>query len=528
MIWFIIASIAILGSISMYFILRYFFPVKKRTNLPMLSAKLKNIFIELHNYKFFHSPEGTKKTYNRYVGRILLRQKLKTILTNSETKSGAYLVTGFRGMGKTSLVRKAISEIKGNHYYALSRHFRIFFFSIVIYLLDRSLQFSTDHITITLLIVNIFGVWYLVWHDQNRPNISKYYHTKYLFPATGWLRDYLISILKIFDLEADYYKRSKFKTLLQDAFVVSAICSIFYITRDGNERIIINIWKLFQLSLYHFILIYVLNNLQIELNNDLEKRRIVSFFKALKRIFVNAILRLDYGNKISIEISLSQDDLKEVDILKLLAKNVYSEYRHLRSRIFAPNRIILPLITLVTIYFALGLLYYNNPIYDRLNELRLHSPITQYIPSQALFPDQQKIKLTPELTPDEYIHQINEAIENYVRSKDGSSISLPNNGNNGYDSPFIKPYEKGHFRHFIITVDFTIQFYYQKFFQPLMLSPIGKNRMSTDFQFLPNIIDYLFVLLILLTIGLIAIFEKKCMEIWHYQPPTYPEAAQKP
>ncbi|MEO9482555.1 MAG: hypothetical protein ABJG47_03890 [Ekhidna sp.] len=499
MLWFTIVSIVLLGGAAMYFLLLFFFPKKKSRELPMLSAKLKNIFIELHNYKFFHSPEGTKKTYNRYIGRIKLREKLKTILTNSETRSGAYLVTGFRGMGKTSLVRKAISEIKGNHYYALSRHLRIFFFSVVIYLLDRSLEFSIDNISFTLIALNIFGVWYLVWHDQNRPNVRKYYRTKYLFPFTGWLRDVLISILKIFDLEADYYKRSKFNTLLQDTFVVSAICSIFYFTREDNSLIILNVWRLFLLSFYHFIIIYILNNLQIELSGDPEKRRVVSFFKALRRIFINAISRLDYGNKISIEISLSQDDLKEIDILKLLAKNVYSEYRHLRNRVFAPNRLILPLITGVTIYFALGLLYYNNTIYDRLNELRLHSPIVQYFPSQALFPDDQKFKLSPDITAEEYVSKINEVIvSNTVRYGRGVPEEIP----------IIEDYEKGQFRHLMMTIDFTLQFYYQKFFQPLMFKPIGKNRMSPDFQFFPNIVDYTFVLLILLVLGLIALLEK--------------------
>lgn len=75
------------------------------------SSKIKDVYLELDNYKFFHSPYGYDKGDKRFIGRRKIVNHLKTLLAESETKSGAYLITGFRGMGKTSVVRKAIGEL---------------------------------------------------------------------------------------------------------------------------------------------------------------------------------------------------------------------------------------------------------------------------------------------------------------------------------------------------------------------------------------------------------------------------------
>lgn len=78
-----------------------------------LSSKIKTIFIELKDYTFFHRPTDVRQTDKRFIGREKVLERLKAILTKSEAKSGAYLVTGFRGMGKTSVVNKAIADLRG-------------------------------------------------------------------------------------------------------------------------------------------------------------------------------------------------------------------------------------------------------------------------------------------------------------------------------------------------------------------------------------------------------------------------------
>ena len=363
------------------------------------SSKIKTIFVELHNYTFFHSPEGVKKAYSRYVGRDKLKEKLKAILTNSETKSGAYLVTGFRGMGKTSLVRKAIAEIKGNYYYALSKHFRQFLFLALLYLLYSRVPILKEKYNLTILysalVICFLAAFYLIRSDKNRPNLWKYYDEKYIINFAGWIWEMVKSFVRIFDAEIDYYKRSKFKTFLQDIITVTFLflISIVIILRINKSNPTIQQFDLLQdlliiftVTFGYFLIIFINNNIQLELLSDPKKKRFKSYYMAFVRIFGNAIKRLDYGNKVPIEISLSQDDLKEIDILKLLSKNIYSDYKALRNRVLAPNRIIIPIIQLVAIYIVVSLLYYYNPVYSFVNDFRQHSGLINYFPSQTLLP----------------------------------------------------------------------------------------------------------------------------------------------
>ncbi|MGB3465394.1 MAG: ATP-binding protein, partial [Cyclobacteriaceae bacterium] len=360
------------------------------------SSKIKTVYVELHNYTFFHSPEGVKKSYSRYVGREKLKEKLKSILTNSESKSGAYLVTGFRGMGKTSLVRKAIAETKGNYYYASSRHFRQFLLLTLIYLLYSRVppfQHQFNHWIIgTAFFLCVGGLAYLVFHDKNRPNLWRYYDRKYILHYLGWIYEFLKSVARIFDAEMDYYKRSRFKELLQDIIIITLLFLISmkiisaFKTDETEFSLLRDIGIIALTVMGYFLIVFVNNNFQLELLSDNKKRRIKGFFTSFLRIFGNAVKRLDYGNKVPIEISLSQDDLKEVDILKLLSKNIYSEYKSLRNKILAPNRLILPILQIVGIYIVVSLLYYYNPIYSFINDFRSSSLITDYLPSQTLFP----------------------------------------------------------------------------------------------------------------------------------------------
>ncbi|MCP4489612.1 MAG: ATP-binding protein, partial [Gammaproteobacteria bacterium] len=83
----------------------------KTGNLANLSAKIKHVYIELNRYSFFHNPSNVKMQDTRFIGREKLIERLKIILSHNETRSGAYLITGFRGVGKTTFVNRVISEV---------------------------------------------------------------------------------------------------------------------------------------------------------------------------------------------------------------------------------------------------------------------------------------------------------------------------------------------------------------------------------------------------------------------------------
>ncbi len=104
------------------------------------AAKIKDVYLELDNFKFFHSPFGRDQPDERFIGRRSALNRIKMILKNSDTKSGAYLITGFRGMGKTSIVRKAIYDLNKEYREEKSRRHRkyqhvLLFFENIIYLI---------------------------------------------------------------------------------------------------------------------------------------------------------------------------------------------------------------------------------------------------------------------------------------------------------------------------------------------------------------------------------------------------------
>ena len=74
-------------------------------------SRIRDIYIQIHNYDIFHGPTDYHKSDNRLIDRDILSNRLKSYLdTRKGVFSGVYLITGFRGIGKTSLVRKVLIE----------------------------------------------------------------------------------------------------------------------------------------------------------------------------------------------------------------------------------------------------------------------------------------------------------------------------------------------------------------------------------------------------------------------------------
>ncbi|HKK80450.1 MAG TPA: hypothetical protein VJ933_12520, partial [Phaeodactylibacter sp.] len=84
--------------------------MSQHTPFQAYSAKIKEVYVELRDYTFFHSPYSKTLGDARFIGRNKVKERIKSILRYSQTRSGTYLVTGCRGMGKTSVVRQAVAE----------------------------------------------------------------------------------------------------------------------------------------------------------------------------------------------------------------------------------------------------------------------------------------------------------------------------------------------------------------------------------------------------------------------------------
>lgn len=75
-----------------------------------LNSKIKSIYLGLPDYHFSHNPNPDN--YNYYISREQSLKRLQMLLDHPEhCESGTYLVAGYRGMGKTSLVHRAIKSV---------------------------------------------------------------------------------------------------------------------------------------------------------------------------------------------------------------------------------------------------------------------------------------------------------------------------------------------------------------------------------------------------------------------------------
>ena len=79
-------------------------------------SHLRNVIIPLYGFKHFHYANNSEDDIEDFIGRSSIVDKLSAWLKDCPKKkySGAYLVTGYRGMGKSSFVYEAIKKIKNN------------------------------------------------------------------------------------------------------------------------------------------------------------------------------------------------------------------------------------------------------------------------------------------------------------------------------------------------------------------------------------------------------------------------------
>lgn len=77
-------------------------------------SNLHNMIIPLYGFNHYHHANNCEEDIEGFIGRDSIIDKLSAWLKDSDdTKySGAYLITGYRGMGKSSFVHKAVEKLK--------------------------------------------------------------------------------------------------------------------------------------------------------------------------------------------------------------------------------------------------------------------------------------------------------------------------------------------------------------------------------------------------------------------------------
>ena len=96
------------------------------------------------------------------IGRDRIIEKLKTWLVKEKTSGGSYLITGYRGMGKTSFVDRVLFELVGEPSIPVNILGLLLFVGVV---LCSYCVLNGEHINIFLPVLLLFLIW----------GISKYY-----------------------------------------------------------------------------------------------------------------------------------------------------------------------------------------------------------------------------------------------------------------------------------------------------------------------------------------------------------------
>jgi hypothetical protein len=90
---------------------------------------------------------------------------------------------------------------------------------------------------------------------------------------------------------------------------------------------------------------------------------------------------INYSKRIYIKINLGYDELKEIDILRLISRNIEKEYRNFRK--LSVRRFLTKFFKFVFIFFFVGVLFYYTPIYNLNNSLKKSISVESYFPSQV-------------------------------------------------------------------------------------------------------------------------------------------------
>lgn len=189
------------------------FPMKKEPAIQSrfyrkFSSSIKSITIHLANFRFNHKDNPSKEDI--YIGRELLENKLESWLLSSD-ESGSYLIAGYRGMGKTSLVNHVLNRITRQRQFQYECIFRISAIGLILTILFLWGRFYKWSSISGLL---FFAGAFIMIRNQS-------YYTRYIKTAidqfrnnTGFSKQKLKKLLAYHDFHQKSYHRIRIKVNL--------------------------------------------------------------------------------------------------------------------------------------------------------------------------------------------------------------------------------------------------------------------------------------------------------------------------
>ncbi|KAA3633304.1 MAG: hypothetical protein DWQ02_13375 [Bacteroidetes bacterium] len=493
----------------------------------------------------------------RFVGRGEMKKKLENLITKSQTNSGTYLVTGFRGMGKTSLVNKVLSDLlnQQNALYVLKVVFSylvvvwlssfftiqaVFVFSLLgvlafIYMLSKKSEVSQKR-RLKTQVLDILKIFVNPFENELENSAKRVF-------ATGFSRIGIVLIFSSLALFLINYQKfvAKYSGKIEGQIISYSEKIKVFIIALGAYFFIVIIIELFNFFRYH----RKNNNESNPLNQNSNKRArgyffvmffflmtILSFVIIVKNgspipswiytpsiiIFLIILLILIFGNHskkifhsfvnnsniIPVYINLGKENLSEEDILKLVTYGLYNSYKRIALPFSYIKRGLWSLGVGIMVYLIGSTFYFFEPTYKLFNDWRMRSNLVYYFPSQTHF--LKGVNLSDELainvidTLDDTRFPDSTFLENYYtivvqnKMEIGQGFSIQDN-----------------FLAFTVTLDYFLLSIYVNTIRPFIRAGLIKNDsintgplyilsntlgLHPNFRFIPRY-DFLFLMYIL-------------------------------
>jgi len=336
------------------------------------SAKLKRVFIELHNYSFSHGTSEDFNSNDNFIGRERELEKFKSTLTDSSKKSGIYLVTGYRGMGKTSFVKKVLSDLFCPN--DLVFHLKHWLFIVFIAFLITLLSVVTIHK------ISIHYNWIL--------SLIYSIFTIILFVLYRSFNKHWTNILEILSDSRTKLNNLKHKILLEHLIILSFINTIsillyaiiaFYREIDDFKYLFYTLFFSYTSLIIFIIIIHSRKYLKHETKSSEKKQKSKNLLIKPIKNFVN------HSSTIIINLNLGYSNLKEINILRLIARNIKSGFEQHR-RVFSINK-------LLWFFTLLCIILFTSIVYNTKTAKTANKFLKNALKMEVYFPSQHDVYL---------------------------------------------------------------------------------------------------------------------------------------
>ncbi len=500
------------------------------------SHRIKPIYLELNGYTINHQPIQEDNS-SRFIGRKAIVDKIRSFIMDSSSNTGAYLITGYRGMGKTSLVNTALDML--NPKSGIKRYVYLWLVSLLV-LFDVSIT-DTKSFVFTSNYIMAFGLFWILalailvffsYREVRKEKKQKIISWSFGKDLLGLIM--FAKLKKYRDLNYRTYRRIAFgilwvlglfifdyKALGQNATTSSVFytnilllfhifmfrtfftkwirgasfsdlnislgASLFFILMSFLSLYFIFSMHIQKAWMFNILYLFLCTYISYFLNKkQMEKKQ---KNKTYEDPFSKITNHISFYRHLIIRINLGKDNLTEKDVLKYMVDGLIKEYKIWKKH-YGINRLTNLLLPYI-IFYLLLILFMNRTGYNRINhEIYSEYGITAFFPSQNNLDSTQMVLFKQSINS----NKIN-SLGDYIQVCEGDTICRSTQKNSGgYKNLADGPIKK--IAHFSNILDFYIVVFYDFWAKTLFGGIRDKNPIKTLFPTKPDYFTFGLLLLV--------------------------------